>query len=247
MKKTNLSVIIVFCDKDYDKLEHIISSVEKYVLANHEIILVDNRDNQKPFETKYKYVSKGKNCYILEGRRLGLDVAEGDYVWFVDADDDIIDFVREEDFTGRTENILQFGFKRPDSEFKSNININNLSCYGTGVWCRFYKTEALKSFFKPIKRDIDLVNGEDRFILNAVRSLDEKSFYIFDNRSIYFYNCNISAFYIGTKESLERGLVGEENLDYLYSFLPNTKFYKIELSKTKAWNEQVRQRLSKLS
>ena len=92
-----LSVVIIFCDKDFKYLDSMIKMVEKFVTAEHEIILVDNRNNQEPFETNYKVVSKGSNCYIFEGRRLGLDAASGDYIWFVDVDDEIIGEVSEED------------------------------------------------------------------------------------------------------------------------------------------------------
>ena len=102
-----LSIIIIFCDKDFKYLSNIINNVEKFIKVEHEIILVDNRNDQTPFETKYKVVSKGKNCYIFEGRRIGLDAATGDYVWFIDVDDEIINEISESDLKSRTEKIIQ--------------------------------------------------------------------------------------------------------------------------------------------
>ena len=236
-----LSIIIIFCDKDFHCLEKMTSMIEKYITVEHEVILVDNRNNQVPFETKYKYVSKGKNTYILEGRRQGLDVAEGEYVWFLDIDDELIDYLTEEDLKDRTENILQIPFKIDIGKaMELNEIKRNIRCFGPGVWCRIYKTSVLKEVLKPIKRDIDLVNGEDRFILNAMLSKTSMrdNVYIFRDKYRYLYKASISCNEAPrvTKERLERGMIGDENLDYLYSFLPNTQEYQREKEITKRWN-----------
>lgn len=244
-----LSVVIIFCDKDFKYLDSMIKMVEKFVTAEHEIILVDNRNNQEHFETNYKVVSKGSNCYIFEGRRLGLDAASGDYIWFVDVDDEIIGEVSEEDLKGRTEKILQLNYKINNNSFIKLGQIkNNIACFGPSVWSRIYKAEELREALKPLKRDIKLVNGEDRvifdFMMNRCKSRED--IYIFDDKYRYNYNLSVSAAtQFKNKESLERGLIGEEELDYIYSFLPEN--FEEGKRKIIAINDQNRKYLSKLS
>lgn len=244
-----LSVVIIFCDKDFKYLNNMVSMVEKFVTVEHEIILVDNRDNQEPFETKYKYVSKGSNCYIFEGRRMGLDVASGEYIWFVDVDDEIIGEISEDDLKGRTEKILQLNYKISNSGcIKLGQIKNNIFCFGPSVWSRIYKTSELREALKPLKRNLKLVNGEDRVILDFMinRCESGKDIFIFHDKYRYNYRINLAAvLQVKNKEVLERGIIGEEELDYIYSFLPEN--FKTEKEIILHINNQNRKRLAKLS
>lgn len=236
-----LSVIIIFCDKDFIYLDSMIDMVEKFVKVEHEIILVDNRNNQTPFETKHKVVSKGENCYILEGRRLGLDEAKGEYIWFVDVDDEIIDYLTEEDLKDRTEKIIQLHYKVENKERLRLNRTRSIVCFGSCIWSRLYKTETLKEKLEPIKRNIKLVNGEDRFILDLMLSSckgPEETFVL--QKYLYNYKSSRAAVTEITKEKAERSLMGSENLDYLYSFLPQTAFYKNERETIEEFNNTFR-------
>ena len=219
-----LSIVVIFCDKDFLYLDNMISMIEKNITIEHEIILVDNRDNQEPFETKHKVVSKGSNCYIFEGRRLGLDAATGDYIWFVDVDDEIIGEISKEDLEKRTENILQIYYKQNNIEIiKLGQVKNSIRCFGPSVWSRIYKTEVLRKALAPLKRDIKLVNGEDRIILDFMlnQCSSPKDVYIFDDKYRYNYLIKRAAVSNLSQETIKRGIIGDEELDYIYSFLPS--------------------------
>lgn len=246
-----LSIVIIFCDKDRKYLEDFLKSVEEKVTCEHEVILVDNRnDKTEKIELPYKTVSPEKDCHILEGRRLGLDEATGEYVWFVDVDDEILNGFTEEDLKDRHETILQMNFKIND---KVIINLgeikNNLKCFGNNNWSRLYKAEKLKKFFEPIKRGLSLNNGEDNLIFLAMQEAKdfERDFYIFQDK--YRYNYVISRSATGvekkTPEGIKRAIIGEENLDYLFSFLKNEKERELNLRILKKINSNLRKQLEK--
>lgn len=236
-----LSIVIIFCDKDFKYLSNIINNVEKFIKVEHEIILVDNRNDQTPFETKYKVVSKGKNCYIFEGRRIGLDAATGDYVWFIDVDDEIINEISESDLKSRTEKIIQLYYlQNGNNSIKLNSIKNNILCFGSGNWCRLYKTDVLKKALFPIKRDIDLINGEDRIILDFMLNecKEKEDIYILQNKYIYNYIISRAAIHSKNIESLKRGILGDSELDYIYSFLPDS--FQKEKERIKEINNNYR-------
>lgn len=240
-----ISVVIIFCDKDFSYLNDMTSMIEKFVTIDHEIILVDNRDNQVPFETKYKVVSKGHNCYIFEGRRMGLDAATGDYIWFVDVDDEIVGEVSKEVFENRTENILQLSYLVNGEEtIKLGAIKNNIACFGPNVWSRIYKTSVLREALKPLRRDINLVNGEDRVIFDFMISQckSPKDIHIFSDKYRYNYLVRRAAIRNLNQETIKRGIVGDEELDYIYSFLP--EYFQTSKKIIKDLNNQFKSKLT---
>ena len=81
-------------------------------------------------------------------------------------------------------------------------------------------------------------------MMNRCKSRED--IYIFDDKYRYNYNLSVSAAaQFKNKESLERGLIGEEELDYIYSFLPEN--FKEGKQRILAINDQNRKYLSKLS
>lgn len=243
-----LSIVIIFCDKDRKYLESFLKNTEEKVTCSHEIILVDNRnDKTEKIELPYKTISPEKDCHILEGRRLGLDEAVGEYVWFVDIDDEILNGFTEEDLKDHHETILQMNLKIDNKVIIELGEIkNNLACFGENNWSRLYKTEKLKKFFEPIKRGLSLNNGEDNLIFQAMKEAKdfERDFYIFQDK--YRYNYIISRAAVGEKrtpESIKRAIIGEENLDYLFSFLKNKEEREKELQKLKRINNNLKEQL----
>ncbi len=92
--KTNVSVIVpVYNSEKY--LEKCLDSLQKQTLKNMEFIVIDDGSKDKSFEIMKKYRKKDKRFKIYskqnEGvgitRNMGLKVAKGEYIGFVDSDD----------------------------------------------------------------------------------------------------------------------------------------------------------------
>ena len=95
-----LSVVILFTDNDSSFLEGAIKSIRNNIkFSDYEIILVDNRNNQKEkiFLNDVKIVSKGYNLNCFEGRRFGFENSKGDFIWNFDVDDLMIGELYKED------------------------------------------------------------------------------------------------------------------------------------------------------
>lgn len=227
-----LSIIILFCDKDVQYLSQILADIRKYVHVSYEIILVDNRDNDKselPIG-KYKLTSKGHNVYQFEGRRMGLDLAQGKYVWYVDVDDAIINNIEESDFLKKGKaDIIQFYTKDASMGHYIRPQTNHdkgLLYFGEGrLWGRFIKTATLKRLLRPIKRDIIFMGYEDVFLLDLLN--DNINFLEFIDKVIYEYKVDRSTRREGffTQEKFELLETGIENLEYLASFLKDPESF----------------------
>lgn len=240
-----LSIVIIFCDKDRKYLEDFLKNTEEKVICEHEIILVDNRnDKTEKIDLPYKIIVSEKDCHILEGRRLGLDEVTGEYVWFVDVDDEILNGFTEEDLKDRHETILQLNYKVSGKAIIECGEVkNNLKCFGVSNWSRLYKAEKLKKFFKPIKRGLLLNNGEDNLIFCAMMEAREyeRDFYIFQDKYRYNYITSCSA--VGenrSPESIKRAIIGGENFDYLFSFIKDEKEREFQKKALKKYNKQLK-------
>lgn len=97
-----LDICILCCDKDYQNLPSLIKYIFTYKPIPHITISVwDNSENKKaesliqqcklqyPNET-INYYTLGYNVYQFEGRKRLIENSKSDYIWFVDADDEIM-------------------------------------------------------------------------------------------------------------------------------------------------------------
>lgn len=88
-----LSIIIVYCDKDKDNLPNLLNQIKERVSVDYEIITISNcteKDDNATF-------SFGYNAYQFEARKKALELAKGEFVWFIDGDDEIIALDKIED------------------------------------------------------------------------------------------------------------------------------------------------------
>lgn len=92
--ETDLSIVVVFCDKDYDCIPKLLEKINSRVLISHEIILIDNRENYKSVKIylpdNARMYSEEYNTYQFEARRFAVQFVKGRYVWYVDADDEVL-------------------------------------------------------------------------------------------------------------------------------------------------------------
>ena len=227
-----LSIIILFCDKDVCYLKDILRDIKEKIKVKHEIILVDNREKDKSNLPKgnYKIVSKGYNTYQFEGRRMGLDEANGIFVWYVDVDDSIIGELTNLDFRGKSNaDIIQL-YTKDDTRVNFILPMmahdKDLYYFGNGrLWSRLLSTRILKAALKPIKRDIKFMGYEDSFLFSLMYEHSQNIDYI--DKFVYQYNSSRSTRNKNnfTKEKFDELEAGIENLEYLSSFLKKPQLF----------------------
>lgn len=154
-----LSIIVLFCDKDYKYIPSLLKQMNDKLCCWFEVILVDNREKYKDIEIKeiedFKsvnnliYIDSGKNVAQLAAKKNALEYAKGDYVWFFDADDEMCDCISQT-FLDKCDSdfiIFNYGFKEPGVYIKDDRIIYK-ECTDE------YKTIYNKSKF----RDADFLN-----------------------------------------------------------------------------------------
>ena len=100
-----ISIIITFYDKDYHNIPNMLIHLSKLTF-NKEVIFVDDRndksiDIRKEYNVPNEYLiinsyPDGSNVGPFEARRTGTLNATGDYIWFVDVDDQPLDIKIDE-------------------------------------------------------------------------------------------------------------------------------------------------------
>ena len=86
-----LSVITLICDGYEHLIDKWVKNAREAILIDKEIIIVDNTTAQSvPKIDGVKVVKAGHNAMQFAGRRMGVEASTGDYIFLVDADDDIL-------------------------------------------------------------------------------------------------------------------------------------------------------------
>lgn len=156
-------------------------NVEKYILRcldsllpfierGHEVIVVNDGSTDKTLDILSEYCSVHKQIKLITqenrglsgARNSGLEVARGEYVWFIDSDDfvdyseatdllnlitrdyDIIAFGRTERFNNRTLRVPRFKaatFKTGNDYFEDAVNGGY---YRTNVWDKIYRRSLIE-------------------------------------------------------------------------------------------------------
>ena len=164
-----LSIIIVFCDKDYQNIPKLLSQIENRVKIPHEVITISNCEYRTPnFTPTYAF---GKNMYQMAARKKAVEYITGDYVWFVDGDDEILDINEDIDLSADL-NIFSFScvdsVQTYDEEWLDSFKILDFySAYGNMLWNKIFKADTVKKAFEHIPADKQIVANEDGCIYLA--------------------------------------------------------------------------------
>ena len=217
-----LSVIVPVYNTPREFLEHCISSIKDnlHFFLNEVEVLLINDGSTKPYiqeilklaekeDPRFRYVYK-PNSGVSNTRNLGIQMAQGNYIMFIDADDylepDAIRYMLNV-AQARDEDMLMFGYCNDDDdverkELKRQFVVDKTviwslvsNCmeswcdYGTYlayVWARLYKREALLRSGVLFLQDLSPL--EDGFF-NLCFLHETKCFYV-DNRLVYHYVTN---------------------------------------------------------
>lgn len=200
-----LSVIIPIYNSSNtidDTLESILRCKTEY---SYEIILIDDGSTDESKTICQKYCRKYNNVkyeYKVNGgvasaRNLGIKLASGNYIMFVDSDDEIISsgFENLNVFFNIDADIVCFSKNVVDG-LRNNQKQILLGILGKGmysnlhlecVWSKLYRRELL------IREDINfidgIINGED--MLFNIECVQKSKKIIFSQKSLYSYKKNL--------------------------------------------------------
>ena len=204
-----ISIIINFYDKDHNCFPQIMKYLERLTFEK-EVIFVDDRNDKtenirKMYKVpnQYKIVNSfenGENVGTFEARRSGVKSATGNYVWFVDIDDEIFDFKPVLDGS----DVICYNFKMNhfmNERFKENRYFvcatpknyryaYKYLLYGS-LWRNNYKRETLLKAYSQIPTHKHLFYYEDMFlngyILNNLKRITCNTQCIYDYNMTYNY------------------------------------------------------------
>lgn len=218
-----LSIIVIFCDKDFKYLNEIYTKIRKNIEnIEYEIILMDNREsNKEPISfinnADVIYVNMGGNKRQFAARIESVKYISKRYTMFIDGDDNINKISSKDiyDFYPLVDTILYnyettvFGKKiifNPQS--RHNIKYicvtddlyNILHKYDLIVlWEKFIRSDILKKSFQNINSNLRIICNEDSIL----------SYNLFNYTNIIQFSDKV--FYIN---NAERGLSTAEDLSY---------------------------------
>lgn len=217
-----LSIIIVYCDKDKDNLSNLLNQIKERVSVEHEVITVSNcskKDNKATF-------SFGYNAYQFEARKKGLELAKGDFVWFVDGDDEVIGLDKIEDVDIA---VYNYNSKTTRNHKEKNYDSTSLDDYyycDVQLWNKIYR----KSLFDNFNFSGKIVSSED-VIFSLFAWKKAKKIKSFD-KEIYKQNIGYS-----NKESISEVAIienmftgGKDSLSIISSIVTKQEFELIKLN-----------------
>lgn len=216
-----LSIIVPIFNTPKELLEHCISSIKDNIrnLGGAEILCINDGSTEPHIEqmlkdaeaadNRFKYIYK-PNSGVSDSRNLGIDMARGEYVIFVDADDYLesnafrymLDTIEREKV-----DVVLFGFcyDNPKVDFhiikqmfaddnKNKVILNlisdnqrkwkeNYGIYLSTCWAKIYNREFLLQ--KKCSFSQDLSPHEDSFFILCVLNNTDKFFV--DNHLVYHY------------------------------------------------------------
>ena len=213
MKKDVLVSIIVPIYNNEKYLDKCISSIVEQTYKNIEIILINNGSKDKCSEIIKKYIKKDsrikfiniiENVGVCIARNKGIEISQGDYVCFVDADDSLSeDYVKIllENIIKEKADVVECNFKT-FFEIKRESSVSNIGKYNKNdrytickdfleainfkdvPWNKIYTKKILKKAkFTP-----EIKESEDHEFLSRVYLNCNKKVNIEDVLYYYYFN-----------------------------------------------------------
>src|SRR5574344_1048760 len=170
-----LSIVILYCDRDWQFIEKLISSINNKLKICQQIICIDNRQNTNEIINfqNAEIHCLGYNMYQLAARKYAMQFVKGNYVWFIDADDDIYEV--DSSFSKLLENnydIIEINYKNSDNwvgqyfieeEFtKDSLCYEEMFKKMQGMlWNKWINYNILKKVFLLIPDNVKVISSED--------------------------------------------------------------------------------------
>lgn len=210
--ENKLSIIITYYDT-HEQTKKIIKALNaQRARSNTELILIDDCSNGEDFANMVDiYIKNNKNYGVCHSRNVGINTATGDYIVFVDCDDEILEnyiwTIGKE--MGKGNDLIWLSWKSP----YGNSIVNSIEKPNDAPWgCVFSKR-----IFDKIRFNETYNVGEEKEFWDKVFSIKDLKIGYTTNL-IYYYNIR--------EESLtrhyDRGEVNKKkDFDYLATiFIP---------------------------
>lgn len=224
MEERRLSIVLTFCDKDFCYLERMLKEIQTKVEINHEVILVDNRnDKSKRINGKYDkiFINNDDNKTNFS-RYKAIDYVTGERVWFLDCDDDICRIDKSfEKYLYADEDSVSFLYY---NDVRKRWYLNDLS-----LWNKWLKTSKCLEYFKKFHNS-RIIFGDDTLILAGLETelIVHKKIYIYHKSRSYFYSREGELTY----EDFKKLSYGFENIRDEYLAIGKLDKYRIFIYKT---------------
>lgn len=252
MENELISVIVpVYNVEPY--LKECLDSIINQTYKNLEIILIDDGsldncgkicDEYAKKDNRIKVIHK-ENGGLSSARNAGLDIAEGEYISFIDSDDYVAENFIETLYKLCVENdcdISECDFLKFENDVVIQEKITEIQCYTSNevqhkiyseeyvktivVWNKLYK----KYLYENMRFPLGKIN-EDEFITYKVL-YNCKSNIAVTNEQLYYYRYNAQSI-MGRK-------FNERRLDVLEAFEERKQFYK-DRNEVELYNKTVAQ------
>lgn len=177
----------------------------KFPKDNYEIIIINDGSRDLGAKICQRYAERHSHIRLLTqinkgasaARNAGLEVAEGDYVWFVDADDLIFStflfkayqFLKEKNIELLCFNHIKIYSEHTEvvSEFANRHEMSGIDYfrghYCNFIWNKIYKRSSLKS-----KRFLDGTKNIEDMLFNMITIIDMEHVLCVPEQG-YKYNC----------------------------------------------------------
>ena len=233
-----ISIGITVCDKDYQNCSNILNQIKERVKVEHEVIVIDNRELCKNEPTDWQPTfAFGYNAYQFSARAKIIELAKGDYLWFVDGDDEVGEITNFD----YTEDIIAFSYATypvTNVHLEPAIYTDNIFTYEMAdkikhvLWNKIYK----KSLFSKECIDkfygVKMVTAEDT-IWNYVALKNAKSLRMVDEIIYYHKEGLTNRLGVVTLKEVESLLTGFDDMQRIMKdVLGDTDFYKQSMRNT---------------
>ena len=227
-----LSIGVTVCDTDYQLLSNLLKQIEERVTVPHEVIIIDNREQFINVAADWKPSFQfGYNATQFNARAKIIELAEGNYIWFIDGDDEI-GYVDKFDYT---EDIIVFSYESyPVGEvhIKPQVIDKDVFSFVTScmikpvLWNKFIKKELFTKF-----PEAKIITNEDTlWLYNALKNA--KTVKCIDE-VIYHHKLGLSNKEEGVSIDNIRSLVtGYNDMRNILKGLLDDNFYKLSIEAT---------------
>lgn len=236
-----LTLAIIFCDKDKDLLINLLQNIKENVQIEHDILLWDNREIIEDIGClkDYKVLNTGGgNIKQFKARQRLIELCTTDYIWFIDADDEILTVEKYyTDLFDKDYELISFNYTVSNFNTyrmnKRNEEVTEIPYeeYGAFIWNKWFKTSLLKEQIKKIPQSLDCVASED-IIIGLLMLTSAKKMYR-TTRFIYNYQKQLSSagiedFSFCFDKYLHLFYGFEEARDFVKTIAPEDVMKKIE-------------------
>ena len=227
-----ISCVVLFYERDRKYLETLVDNINKNLSIEHEIILIDNRDDKSEVIDIPTTVVHQMKCNMLqfEARRWSVQFCSGDFVWFIDADDRILPVPSKlEQYADYDEIVFSHNTRSGDKwqiydrdyyfskDDKDPFGLEFYSLANEVVWNKWLKTSVLKDCVAKIPEGLKIGLFEDN-IYCMLMAREIKSAVILKD-VLYEYNDEVAQHIHFPIDSLERILGGLGQLSELIESL----------------------------